>query len=329
MQRKSLGVLLLAVLLLGGLFAWLQRGGEGPRQTAQPLLLPPLAGHLAQVSALEIRHGELPAIRIERRDGRWVVPAKAGYPAAASEVNHLLRALADAHKVEAKTANPANHARLGLAERGDGAATRLTLEGAAAQPLSLLIGQASHEGGQLVRLAGDNQVWAVDQSLQLVDNELAWLDRRIARIPFASVAELSLRHADGEQLDLWRDTPEQANLAVRQLPAGRSLAYPAAADGMASLFAVLDFADAAPLAQVGFSGRPELEFSLHTLNGGLLRGALYPRGGQHWLLLGESRGLGDELVAGKDWAYRLEESQYRVLAKRLSDLLAPAAREPL
>ena len=42
MQRKSLGVLLLAVLVLGGLFAWLQRGGEGARQGARPPLLPAL-----------------------------------------------------------------------------------------------------------------------------------------------------------------------------------------------------------------------------------------------------------------------------------------------
>ncbi len=321
MQRKSLGVLLLAVLVLGGLFAWLQRGGEGARQGARPPLLPALQGRVEQVRALEIRHGELPEIRIERRDGRWLVPAKAGYPAAAGEVNRLLHALAEAHKVEAKTANPANHARLGLAEQGEGAATRLTLEGLTAQPLNLLIGQPSQQGGQLVRLAGDDQVWVIDQSLQLVDNELAWLDRRIARIPFASVRALEVRQADGAQLDLWRDTPEQANLAVRQLPAGRSLAYPAAADGMASLFAVLDFADAAPLALVGFEGRPELEFSLHTFNGALLRGAFYQRGGQHWLLLGENRGLDGLLIGSPDWAYRVEEAQYRVLAKRLNELL--------
>lgn len=325
MQRKSLWVLLLAVIGLGALFAWLQRGAEAPRQAERQLLLPALAGHLERVQALAIRHGELPAIRIERRDGGWVVPAKAGYPAAAGEVNRLLRALGEAKKVEAKTHNPENHARLGLAERGEGAATRVTLEGIGQAPLELLIGQASSQGGQLVRLPGDDQVWLIDQPLELVDHELAWLDRRISAIPFMSVREVEVRHADGEQLNVWRDKPEQFNLALRQLPKGRSLAYEPVANGMATLFASLDFADAAPLAQVAFKGTPDLTFSLSTFEGGELRGALYLQGGQHWLVLAQSKGLDGQLLARPDWAYRLEEQQYRALAKRVKDLLAPGA----
>ncbi|MNZ73466.1 hypothetical protein D3C78_918770 [compost metagenome] len=323
MQRKSLWVLLLIVLALGGVFAWLQRSAEVPRQAERQLLLPALDGHLDQVRALHIRHGELPEIRLERSATGWIVPAKAGFPAAAGEVNRLLRALAEARKVEAKTRNPDNHARLGLATQGEGAATHLSLEGLGPAPLELLIGQGSRQGGQLVRLPGDDQVWLVDQSLDLVDHELAWLDRRISAIPFASVRELEVRHADGEQLNLWRDSAGQANLALRQLPSGRSLGYQPVANGMAMLFAALDFADAAPLAQIGFKGQPELTFSLQTFAGGELHGAFHQQGGQHWLVLGESKGLDGQLIAGKDWAYRLEEQQYRVLAKRVKDLLAP------
>lgn len=325
MQRKSLWILLLAVIGLGALFAWLQRGAEAPRQAERPPLLPALAGQLERVQAMQIRHGELPAIRIERRNGGWVVPAKADHPAAAGEVNRLLRALADARKVEAKTRNSANHVQLGLAERGEGAATRVVVEGIGAAPVELLIGQASRQGGQLVRLPGDDQVWLIDQALELVDNELAWLDRRISAIPFADVREVEVRHADGEQLNVWRDTPEQFNLALRQLPKGRKLAYEPVANGMATLFASLDFADAAPLTQVGFKGTPELTFSLTTFAGGELRGSFYSQGGQHWLVLTESKGLEGLLIGRPDWAYRLEEQQYRALAKRARDLLAPSA----
>lgn len=323
MQHKSLLMLLSIVLGLGGLFAWLQRGAEAPRLAEQQLLLPALSGHLEEVRMLSIRHGDLPAIRIERSTGGWVVPAKAGYPALAGEVNRLLRALAEAHKVEAKTRNPDNHARLGLAEQGEGAALRLTLEGIGEAPLALLIGQASQRGGQLVRLAGDPQVWLIDQPLELVAHELAWLDRRISAIPFASVREVEVRHADGEQLNVWRANPGQFNLALRQLPKGRSLAYEPVANGMATLFSTLDFADAAPLTQVDFKSKPELTFSVFTFAGGELQGAFYLQGGQHWLVLGENKGLDGQLIAQRDWAYRLEEEQYRTLAKRVKDLLAP------
>ncbi len=322
-MHRSVVLVLLGVVLLGGLFAWLQRGAEPPVALERPLLLPALAGQAGQVQGLAIRHGELPAIRIERRNGDWVVPAKAGHPAAAGEVNRLLRALAEARKIEAKTANPDNHARLGLAERGEGAAIRLTLQRIGDPPLVLLIGQASQQGGQLVRLAGEDQVWLVDQSLQLVDHERAWLDRRISRIPFARVRELALRHADGEQLRLVRETPEQLDLSLVGVPAGRT-PYQPLVNGMALLFANLDFADAAPLEQVGFRGRAELSFSLRTFDGGELHGSLHRQGGQHWLLLGDSQGLDGLLIGTPAWAYRLEEAQYRQLARRLADLLAPA-----
>lgn len=323
MQRKSLWMLLSFALLLGALLVWLQRGDGIARQAERQLLLPALAGQLEKVRALEIRHGELPRIRIVREGDAWVVPDKAGYPAAAGEVNRLLRALAAARKVEAKTRNPDNHARLGLAEAGEGAATRLTLEGLGGAPQVLLIGQASRQGGQLVRWPDDAQVWLVDQPLALVDNELAWLDRRIAEIPFASVREVAVRHADGERLRAGRDSAAQFNLNLLDLPAGRRLAYEGALNSMAALFSSLDFADAASLAQVAFDGRSELEFVVRTFAGGELQGRFYLRGGQHWLVLGESRGLGAQLIGQRDWAYRLEAPQYAVLARRTGELLAP------
>ncbi|MNH25147.1 hypothetical protein D3C79_851190 [compost metagenome] len=107
------------------------------------------------------------------------------------------------------------------------------------------------------------------------------------------------------------------------MPKGRRLAYEAAANGMATLFAGLEFADNAPLAQVQFKGKPMLEFSLSTFDGGELRGVVYPQGEQPWLVLKDKKGLGDELVPGKlDWAYRLEPFHYQALAKKLEDVLA-------
>ncbi|WP_252724850.1 hypothetical protein, partial [Acinetobacter baumannii] len=69
------------------------------------------------------------------------------------------------------------------------------------------------------------------------------------------------------------------NLQVRQLPTGRKLAYEAAANGAAALFADLRFADVAPLAQVGFRQAPLLlAFSLRTFSGARLDGEIRRQG---------------------------------------------------
>jgi hypothetical protein len=263
-------------------------------------------------------------VRLERREQGWVVPAKADYPADQGVVNKLLKALAEARKVEPRTANPELYGRLGLADKGEAEqrAVRLTLEQGEA-PLQLLIGKPGQQEGQLVRRADEAQSWLVSQRIELPASELDWLDRRVTAIPFAEVRELDLRHAGGERLTLARDKAEEANLQVRDLPKGKRLAFDGAANGFGQFFADLRFADAAPLAQLGFEGKPALEFSLTTFAGKTLKGRFYDKADQHWLLLEQGSGLSASEVPGRsDWAYRVEPYQYQSLARKLTELLA-------
>ncbi|GAD63114.1 DUF4340 domain-containing protein [Aquipseudomonas alcaligenes] len=322
MNRKTLFVL--AVLALALVAGWYFTSQVGlPRVPAQAE--PWLPGvQVAQVKAIEVQRGDQPLVRLERREQGWVIPAKADYPADQGVVNRLLKALAEARKVEPRTANPELYGRLGLADKGDAEqrAVRLKLEQGEV-PLQLLIGKPGQQQGQLVRRADEAQSWLVSQRIELPISELEWLDRRIAAIPFAEVRELDLRHAGGERLTLSRDKAEEANLQVRDLPKGKQLAFEGAANGFGQFFADLRFADAAPLAQLGFEGKPALEFSLTTFAGKTLKGRFYSKADQHWLLLEQGSGLSASEVPGRsDWAYRIEPYQYQSLARKLTDLLA-------
>ncbi|WP_044873751.1 DUF4340 domain-containing protein [Pseudomonas sp. LFM046] len=329
MGRK--GLLILALLAIGlGAAYFIQHGSSRPQpqptSVSRELLLPDLQGKLATVTALDVWRPEQPELRLERRGELWVLPAKGDYPATGQSVAALLRALAEARKVEAKTTNPELHARVGLADKGNAEeqAIRIKLERGTEAPLELLLGKPAQQGkGQLVRLYGDNQVWLVDQALPLPATELNWLDRRVAEIPFASVRQVEVVYPNGSLLTVYRDSAEEPNLKLKQLPKGRRLAYEAAANGMATLFSGLEFADNAPLSQVQFKGKPMLEFSLSTFDGGELRGVIYGQGEQPWLVLKGKEKLDDAKVPGKlDWAYRLEPFQYQALAKKLEDVLA-------
>lgn len=322
MNRKTLFVL--AVLALALVAGWYFTSQVGLRRVPAQAerWLPGV--QVAQVKAIEVQRGDQPLVRLERREQGWVVPAKADYPADQGVVNKLLKALAEARKVEPRTANPELYGRLGLADKGEAEqrGVRLTLEQGEA-PLQLLIGKPGQQDGQLVRRADEAQSWLVSQRIELPASELEWLDRSVTAIPFAEVRELDLRHAGGERLTLARDKAEEANLQVRDLPKGKRLAFDGAANGFGQFFADLRFADAAPLAQLGFDGKPALEFSLTTFAGKTLKGRFYGKADQHWLLLEQGSGLSASEVPGRsDWAYRVEPYQYQNLARKLTDLLA-------
>lgn len=323
MKRKTL--IILALLVVALLAAWhFTREAERPKALPQAeAWLPDLQP--AQVEAIDVQRPDQPSVRLQRQEQGWVLPAKADYPANQSLVAGVLKALSEARKVEPRTRNPELYGRLGLAEQGaaEQQAVRLTLERGSMAPLQLLIGKPGQQEGQLVRGAGEAQSWLVSQRIELPATELDWLDRRVTAVPFSEVKTLQVEHADGQQLQLFRDQAEESNLQVRNLPKDGKLAFDGAADGMARLFADLQFADAAPLAQLSFEGKPSLRFSLQTFAGQTLEGRFFAKADQHWLLLDKGSDLSAaELPGRSDWAYRIEPYQYQSLAKKLTDLLA-------
>ncbi len=99
MRRNTLIVLLALVAALAGTFAWLQRerAAEVPALPAAERWLPELDS--ATLSGLHMQFADgSPDIRVERRAGAWVLPAKADYPADRLRLSALLEALAEARE---------------------------------------------------------------------------------------------------------------------------------------------------------------------------------------------------------------------------------------
>lgn len=323
MNRKSLFMLAVLAVALVVAWYWIGQTQRSPEVAQMPAWLPELQA--VQVSAIDVQRAGQPKVRLERREQGWVVPDKADYPADQAAVAALLNALVEARRVEPRTANPELHGRLGLAEQGESEqqAVRLTLEQTEQPPLVLLIGKPGQHDGQLVRQVGDPQSWLISRRIELPATELQWLDRRITAVPFSAVRELDLQHATGERLTLLRDTPQDASLQPSELPRGKRLAFEGAANGMGQFFADLRFADAAPLAQLDFAGKPALRFTLRTFDDKTLKGRIHSKGEQYWLLLDEGSELSaSELFGRSDWAYRVEAYQYQSLSRKLTDLLA-------
>jgi len=344
MKGKTLAICALLTLSLAGGFLWLQRAPAAPENLGSKALLAALQGRTGDITQIEvIRPGEPPLV-LSKNGEHWqlALPEEAGsfYPVAPSTLGSLLRALVDAKTVEAKTARAEQHARLDLAEQGEGAATRIRLTLSDAAALELLVGKAGQGGGQLVRLAGDNQVWLIDRAISLpADSFLGWINRRISHIEEASIQSIELDFAqkkDGfKTLSIGRDKEGEA-FSVKQTK--EDMLGPAVQDAIARLsrlFSALDLSEVSR--ELPADSQALLDFRLGGFKQERLSGRLFQQkaekegqSGAYWLSLKSESAVPESwLPAGANWVWRIEDfaaqTLFEALPKALADKEAQAS----
>ena len=273
---------------------------------------PPRLGQslpLVGLQRLELQSPGQPRVRLQRAEQGWVLPDKAGYPAATALLQPLQEGLERAPALQFVAAQDAPED------------LRLHLYAADGRQHRLLLGEAPPGVGRLLRREGDEQVWLLDPDVALPVGELHWLERRLVNIPADEIRELDLLRANGERLVLFRPGDAAQPWHLEQLPPGRQLDA-GAVDELLARFADLRFADVAPLDQLAIHQPPMLRFSLRTYAGARLRGKVYRQGAFYWVTLEASANMPVERVTGRaGWLYRLEAEQYRALARRMPQLL--------
>ena len=208
-------------------------------------LLPDLKERINDVDTVTITAGD-DTVTIRRGDDGWRVATRDGYPADTGKLRAGLLALADAGKLEAKTANPDRHAALGLA--GD-ESTRVELAGDGIET-AVLLGNTAQQRYRYARLDGDDQAWLIDADPGLPADSGDWLRPDIVDIAGDDVAEVSVTHEDGEAVRRVRD--EGGGLAAADLPEGRELSYASVVNPVAGALAALRLEDVrAPAAATG------------------------------------------------------------------------------
>ena len=197
---------------------------------ADELLLPGLKSQLNALDSVQIVKGDA-TVTIARDDDQWVVREQDNYPADAGKLREAMLALADANKLEAKTANPDLHAQLELA--GDG--TRLDLAGDSAQgfePVSLILGKAAQGSNRYVRMSDDPQSWLIDKNPGLPADAASWLQKEVIDLAANRMKAIVISHADGEEIRIVRDAGD--NLSVENIPEGRELSSISALNNIAA-----------------------------------------------------------------------------------------------
>jgi len=223
MNRNRFLMLVGVTLIAAVLVVLLDRSGDSDAPDMPATLLPGLEGEVNSLAAVDIvAPGGETAVRLRRDDERWRVSEKDGYEADFAQVLDLLRTLAEVGVAEPKTTNPDWYSHLGVQDVSGPDATGRRVDFPGREIASVIIGQIDPSGeGSYARRANETQSWLLDDVLEVPVDPVAWLEPGIMDIPMADIAEVVIRHADGEVVRLDRAGETDPAFVLRDMPEGR------------------------------------------------------------------------------------------------------------
>ena len=328
-------------------------GGNGAaiNATADRPVLPGLTGNLEQVTHLAVVKGDT-KLTLAKKDGAWVVEDKSGYPADAAKVRRVLLGFAALRYAEPKTKKPDLYGRLDVQDPGKkGDDSRLvTLSGDTGQLMGeLIVGKRRYDtfgggnDGVYIRKPGEAQSWLAAGTLDMPNETIDWLDRKLTEIGLDKVKSVSFVAADGAKLTIAREK-EGAPLAIEGgLPAGSKLKNPEGLNDAARALAFFDFDDAKPAADMPFPDTGNAQAIYTLLDGVSLTITLMDKDEppkpdakpedkpkkKHWVKIAAA-GTGDAAKAADafnkkfaPWVYAIPDFKANVFGTKLSDLTEP------
>jgi len=339
MRAKGLTALLLLTAAAVVLAVLVSNGGGTGATDPQigTVVLPDVRQKLADVTRMTLIHGDATTTLL-RKDGKWIVEEKGGYPADQAKVAQAVRGLADLRYVEAKTRKPDLYARLEVEDAGkkDAKSTLVTVSDDKGSLLGEIIAGKRRidqlgggSDGIYVRKPGDAQSWLARGTLELAGDGAQWLDRSIVDVPRDKIKEVALIQPDGSRLDIGHDKPEDA-LALKGAPADTKLKSDTVLVEPTTALASLTLSDVRPATELPLpeSGVSRAEFT--TFDGVTFKVALIDQDGKSWARVEVSGGSGD---AAKDaqaldaklrpWVFAIPDYKAKAMRTKLADVTAP------
>jgi hypothetical protein len=244
-QKQILGLGIAAVVLMG-LAVYLS-------DARKPAVEAPLAGPLAP--GLEARINDISEVRVQvaggevitlkREDSAWVVVEKQGFRADVVKLRELLLNIAQARRIEPKTALESSYPVLGVEDVDkEGASNVLISIVGAEAPLAVILGQNNSRGaGTFVRLQGDRQSWLVDRNLAAEKTASGWLLRDLIDIAPNRITAVEVQPSEGGAVQIEANSEGDGEFRVANLPAGREAASAFVSDATAGFLSGLRLDD--------------------------------------------------------------------------------------
>jgi hypothetical protein len=245
MTPRRLTALFVAGLAIIVFAVWLSSTRHLERATtAGELVLPGMEQALNSITEVRLMKGDETHTTLKKGAADWTVDER-GYPADSGKVRKLLLDLASLNVVEEKTRTPANYPQLGVEDVNSPKATGTKIDATTpGKTYSLIVGKSSSGKSGYVRVAGTEQSLLAAPSLSVDSDPKRWLDRTLLDVTQDRVKDFTIKPADGQGYSASRPSKDQQDFAVADIPKGRELSNPTAADPIAGSLGGLTLDDA-------------------------------------------------------------------------------------
>lgn len=192
---------------------------------------------------------------------QWRLKEKHFYPVAVEKVHNLLLGAANLIVLEGKTNNPERYSQIGVEDVSETNAqsTQLTFKTAAGEIVaSLIVGHDriakidSTRREIYVRQPDKKSAWLTLGRLPTEKEVTDWLVQEIVNIDSDNIRQISVTHSDGEQLLIFKDTPEDEEFQLADLPENAQVKFPYLLRNIATTLSRLDFDDVMKASELAF-----------------------------------------------------------------------------
>ncbi len=231
--------------------------------TATEKLFPDLENVINDVTEININTQEKSTTLIRMGENlQWYIKEKHLYPASLDKVHKLLLGVVNLTVLEAKTSNPSRYAKIGVEEPSEEGAKSvlLTLKKADGEiKVNLIIGNdriAKSDSTRreiYVRQQGEKQSWLTFGQLSSEKTPKDWLDQQIINIDNNNIRQVSITHPEGDSLLLFKDSPEDEDYQLADLPENATIKLPYMLDNIATTLSALDLDDVTVATEVEFN----------------------------------------------------------------------------
>ena len=245
MTPRSVFILLISSVLVIILAVWMSSNRHPPRATlaGEPVLQGLNTGAVNSVSELRLSKGDGTKTTLKRGTNDWQVSER-DYPADSGKVRKLLLDLAALNVIEEKTSTPDNYPLLGVEDTTSAKATGTRVEAVTSwKTYDLIVGKSSGAKSGYVRVLNAPQSLLAAPSISVDADPRRWLDHTLIDIPQDRIKEIAVKPADGPGYTATRPNKDQSDFTVAEIPKGRKLSNPAAADPIAGSLAGLSLDD--------------------------------------------------------------------------------------
>lgn len=329
MTARRVLILLAAGIVVIAFAIWLSSRRNLERATAAgDLVLPGLESALNSVTEVRLTKGDQTHTTLKKGASDWVV-AERDYPADSGKVRKFLLDLGALNVVEEKTRNPANFPQLGVEDTNSAKATGTRVAVVTPSKVhEIIVGKTSSAKSGYVRVPTTEQALLAAPSLTVDADPKRWLDHTLLDIPQDRVKEVEVKPSEGPAFTASREKKEQTDFTVSNIPKGRELTSPVAADTMAGALGGLTLDD---VRKAGGAGDSKVSHTIYRTFNGLELDVAGRKDGTHDLITITAHSTAKETADEaqklttqlQGWEYEIPSYKYDTIFTPLENLLKP------